>query len=110
MFRPSVSVLSTEPKFAYICIVFVLNIQTILHDCILLYRCLRKENTPPDKSYGLSISSESTKSEAGLQFLPLGRMAKAQVNKRSVSFKDTGISIPVPLVSGLSVARQHTNK
>ena len=36
-----------------------------------------EKNTPPDKKTGWNISFESTKSGAGLQFLLLGRMAKA---------------------------------
>ena len=54
------------------------------------YRCLNK-NTPPDKKRGWKISSESTKSGAGLQFPLLGRMAKAHVEGVSC-FTDTGNS------------------
>ena len=35
--------------------------------------------TPPDKKTGWKISFENTESGAGLQFLLLGRMAKARV-------------------------------
>ena len=38
-----------------------------------------EKNTPLEKKTGWKISSENTKSVAGLQFLLLGRMAKAQV-------------------------------
>ena len=37
------------------------------------------KNTPPDKKTGWKISFENTESGAGLQFLLLGRMAKAHV-------------------------------
>ena len=37
-------------------------------------------NTPSDEKTGWKITFESTKSVAGLQFLLLGRMAKARRN------------------------------
>ena len=37
-----------------------------------------KNNTPPDEKTDWKISSENTESGAGLQFLLLGRMAKAR--------------------------------
>ena len=49
-----------------------------------------EENTPPDKNTGWNISFENTKSVAGLQFLLLGHMAKAQV--KGVFFIHTGIT------------------
>ena len=44
-----------------------------------------KRNTPPDKNTGWKISFENTKSVAGLQFLPLGRMAKARAKGMFIS-------------------------
>ena len=38
-----------------------------------------EKNTPPEKTTGWRISFESARSGAGLQFLLLGRMAKAHV-------------------------------
>ena len=51
-----------------------------------------EKNTPPEKNTGWKISFENTKSRAGLQFLLVGRMAKARA-KRSVFFTDTGIRL-----------------
>ena len=50
---------------------------------------VNKNNTPPDKKAGWQICFESTKSETGLQFLLLGRMAKARA-KGVFLFTDTG--------------------
>ena len=49
-----------------------------------------EQNTPPDKKTGWKPSFESTKSGAGLQFLLLGRMAKAHL-KGMFLFTDTGM-------------------
>ena len=52
---------------------------------------LTNKNTPPDKTTGWNICFESTKSEAGLQFLLLGCMAKANV-KGQLLFTDTSMT------------------
>ena len=49
-----------------------------------------KKNTPPYKKTGWEISFENTTSGAGLQFLPLGRMAKAQVKEAFFSQTPVG--------------------
>ena len=47
------------------------------------------KHTPDNNTFG-TISFRSTTSGAGLQFLPLDRVANARVKKNSASFTDTG--------------------
>ena len=49
-----------------------------------------EQNTPPDTRTGWKLCFEKTKSGDGLQFLLLGRMAKARA-KLMLLFTDTGM-------------------
>ena len=69
----------------YVCMCLSLSLSIYIH--IYIYICIAalpfdtgvcKEITPPEKKKGWKISSESTESGAGLQFLLPGRMAKAR--------------------------------
>ena len=51
-----------------------------------------EKGTPPDKKAGWVSNFENTESVAGLQFLLLGRMAKARV--KVVSFSETPVACP----------------
>ena len=60
------------------------------------------KNTPPDKKAGRKISFEQNESRAGLQFLLLGRMAKAHV--KGTIFSQTPVCFPAncsPFISAL---------
>ena len=83
-----------RPRAYFVCARVALYLRVGISWCC---QCLWKNN-PPDKNTSWAISFENTKSVAGLQFLLLGRMAKAQV--KGLCFSQTTVSAMLSFFDG----------